>query len=196
MLENIKRGAFNLISISDLKKGMIIEYKNEIYTIINYQHVKVAMRGALIRTNLKNIRTGLVIEKTFKPVDKMEQVMIDRKTMQYLYRDGDNYYFMNKENYEQTSLSKEQLSDLTDLLKEGNDVDIIFYKEMMVGAELPNFINLKVTKTMPGVKGNTVSGAFKPATLETGAIIQVPLFVKEGDVVKIDTRERKYLERE
>jgi elongation factor P len=196
LLENIKRGAFNLISISDLKKGMIIEYKNEIYTIINYQHVKVAMRGALIRTNLKNIRTGLVIEKTFKPVDKMEQVMIDRKTMQYLYRDGDNYYFMNKENYEQTSLSKEQLSDLTDLLKEGNDVDIIFYKEMMVGAELPNFINLKVTKTMPGVKGNTVSGAFKPATLETGAIIQVPLFVKEGDVVKIDTRERKYLERE
>jgi len=185
-----------LISISDIKKGMIIEYKNEIYTIVNYQHVKVAMRGALIRTNLKNIKTGMVIEKTFKPVDKMEQVIIDKKTMQYLYKDGDNYYFMNKENYEKTSLSKEQLSGLTDFLKEGNDVDIMFYKEKMIGAELPNFINLKVTKTMPGVKGNTVSGALKPATLETGAIIQVPLFVKEGDVVKIDTRENKYLERE
>jgi len=185
-----------LISISDIKKGMIIEYKNEIYTIVNYQHVKVAMRGALIRTNLKNIKTGMVIEKTFKPVDKMEQVIIDKKTMQYLYKDGDNYYFMNKENYEQTSLSKEQLSGLTDFLKEGNDVDIMFYKEKMIGAELPNFINLKVTKTMPGVKGNTVSGALKPATLETGAIIQVPLFVQEGDVVKIDTRENKYLERE
>ena len=128
----------------------------------------------------------------------MEQAIIDRKTMQYLYSDGNGngYHFMNKENYEQISLSKDQISEIADLLKEGNDVDVIFCKGDMMGVELPNFMSLKVIKTMPGVKGNTVSGALKPATLETGAIIQVPLFIKEGDIIKIDTREKKYIERE
>ncbi len=184
-----------MISTSDFKKGLTIEFKGEIYGIVDFLHVKPGKGGAFVRTKLKNIKTGLVVDKTFRAGEKMEQAIIDRKTMQYLYNDGENYYFMNKENYEQISLSKEQVSELKEFLKEGNDVLIIFCKEDMIGAELPNFINLKITKTIPGVKGNTVSGALKPATLETGAIIQVPLFIKKGDIIKIDTREKKYLER-
>jgi len=184
-----------LISTSDFKKGLTIEFKGEIYSIVDFLHVKPGKGGAFVRTKLKNIKTGLVVDKTFRAGEKMEQAIIDRKTMQYLYNGGESCYFMNKENYEQISLSKEQVSELKEFLKEGNDVEIIFCKGAMIGAELPNFINLKVIKTMPGVKGNTVSGALKPATLETGAIIQVPLFIKEGDRIKIDTREKKYMER-
>jgi elongation factor P len=125
----------------------------------------------------------------------MEQAIIDRKTMQYLYNDGSLYYFMNKDNYEQISLPEEQLSDMKDFMKEGNDLDVIFCKGEVIGAELPFFMDLKVVDTVPGVKGNTVSGALKPAKLETGATIQVPLFVKEGDVIRVDTREKKYMER-
>jgi len=185
-----------LISTSNFKKGLTIELNGEIYSIVDFQHVKPGKGGAFVRTKLKNVKTGLVLDKTFRAGEKMEQAIIDRKTMQYLYNDGNDYCFMNKENYAQISLSKKQISEITDLLKEGNDVDVVFCKGELVGAELANFMSLKVTKTMPGVKGNTVSGALKPATLETGAIIQVPLFVKEGDVVKIDTREKKYIERE
>ncbi|MHC2994441.1 MAG: elongation factor P [Candidatus Atribacteria bacterium] len=184
-----------MISTSDFKRGLTIEFKGEIYSIVDFLHVKPGKGGAFVRTKLKNIKTGLVVDKTFRAGEKMEQAIIDRKIMQYLYNDGESYHFMNKENYEQISLSKEQVSELKEFLKEGNDVEIIFCKEAMIGAELPNFINLKVIKTMPGVKGNTVSGALKPANLETGTIIQVPLFIKEGDIIKIDTREKKYIER-
>ncbi len=185
-----------MISTSNFKRGLTIEINGEIYSIVDFQHVKPGKGGAFVRTKLKNVKTGLVVEKTFRAGEKMEQAIIDRKTMQYLYDDGNNYCFMNKESYEQIFLSKEQISEITDLLKEGNDVDVVFCKGELVGAELPNFMSLKVIKTMPGVKGNTVSGALKPATLETGAIIQVPLFIKEGDIIKIDTREKKYIERE
>jgi elongation factor P len=185
-----------LISTSNFKRGLTIELNGGIYSIVDFQHVKPGKGGAFVRTKLKNVKTGLVVDKTFRAGEKMEQAIIDRKTMQYLYNDGDNYCFMNKENYEQISIFKEQISGLVELLKEGNDVEVVFCKGNIIGAELPNFMSLKVTKTMPGVKGNTVSGALKPATLETGAIIQVPLFIKEGDVIKIDTREKKYMERE
>lgn len=185
-----------MISTSNFKKGLTIELKGEIYSIADFQHVKPGKGGAFVRTKLKNIKTGLILDKTFRAGEKMEQAIIDRKTMQYLYNDGNGYCFMNKENYEQISLSKEQISELVDLLKGGNDVDVVFCKGELIGAELPNFMSLKVIKTIPGVKGNTVSGALKPATLETGAIIQVPLFIKEGDIIKIDTREKKYVERE
>jgi len=184
-----------LISTSDFKRGLTIEFKGEIYSIVDFLHVKPGKGGAFVRTKLKNVKTGLVVDKTFRAGEKMEQAIINRKNMQYLYNDGESYHFMNKENYEQISLSKEQVSELKEFLKEGNDVEIIFCKGVMIGAELPNFINLKIIKTMPGVKGNTVSGALKPATLETGAIIQVPLFIKEDDIIKIDTREKKYIER-
>lgn len=185
-----------MISTSNFKKGLTIELKGEIYSIADFQHVKPGKGGAFVRTKLKNIKTGLILDKTFRAGEKMEQAIIDRKTMQYLYNDGNGYCFMNKENYEQISLSKEQISELVDLLKEGSDVDVVFCKGELIGAELPIFMSLKVIKTIPGVKGNTVSGALKPATLETGAIIQVPLFIKEGDIIKIDTREKKYIERE
>jgi len=185
-----------LISTSDFKKGLTIELNGEIYSIVDFQHVKPGKGGAFVRTKLKNLKSGLILDKTFRAGEKMEQAIIDKKTMQYLYCDGSNYCFMDKENYEQISLYKEQISEIVDLLKEGNDVDVAFCKRELVGAELPNFMSLKIVKTMPGVKGNTVSGALKAATLETGAIIQVPLFVKEGDVIKIDTREKKYIERE
>jgi len=185
-----------LISTSDFKRGLTIELNGEIYSIVDFQHVKPGKGGAFVRTKLKNLKSGLVLDKTFRAGEKMEQAIIDKKTMQYLYSNGSDYCFMNKENYEQISLSKEQISEIVDLLKEGNDVDVTFCKGELVGAELPNFMSLKVIKTMPGVKGNTVSGALKPATLETGAIIQVPLFIKEGDIIKIDTREKKYIERE
>ena len=185
-----------MISTSNFKRGLTIELKGEIYSIVDFQHVKPGKGGAFVRTKLKNLKTGLIIDKTFRAGEKMEQAIIDRKTMQYLYNDGNDYCFMNKENYEQISLSREQISELVDFLKEGNDVDIIFCKGDMMGAELPNFMSLKVSKTMPGVKGNTVSGALKSATLETGAIIQVPLFIKEGNIIKVDTREKKYIERE
>jgi len=184
-----------LISTSDFKRGLTIELKGEIYSIVDFLHVKPGKGGAFVRTKLKNVQTGLVVDKTFRAGEKMEQAIIDRKTMQYLYNDGENYYFMNKENYEQITLSREQVNDVQEFLKEGNDVEIICCKGDIIGAELPNFLNLKITKTMPGVKGNTVSGALKPATLETGAIIQVPLFIKEGDIIKVDTREKKYIER-
>jgi len=185
-----------LISTSNFKRGLTIELNGEIYSIVDFQHVKPGKGGAFVRTKLKNLKNGLVLDKTFRAGEKMEQAIIDKKTMQYLYNDGSDYCFMNKENYEQISLSKEQISEIVDLLKEGNDVDVTFCKGELVGAELPNFMSLRVIKTMPGVKGNTVSGALKPATLETGAIIQVPLFIKEGDMIKLDTREKKYIERE
>ena len=185
-----------MISTSDFKRSLTIELKGEIYSIVDFQHVKPGKGGAFVRTKLKNVKTGLVVDKTFRAGEKMEQAVIDRKTMQYLYGDSNGYHFMNKETYEQISLSKDQISEITDLLKEGNDIDIIFCKGEVIGIELPNFMSLKVIETMPGAKGNTVYGALKPATLETGVIIQVPLFIKEGDVIKIDTRENKYIERE
>ena len=185
-----------MISTSDFKKGLTIEINDDIYSIVDFQHVKPGKGGAFVRTKLKNVKTGLITDKTFRAGEKMEQAIMDRKTMQYLYNDGNNYCFMNKENYEQISLSKEQISEIADLLKEGNDVDVVFCKDELIGAELQNFMSLKIIKTMPGVKGNTVSGALKSATLETGAIIQVPLFIKEGDIIKIDTRDKRYIERE
>lgn len=185
-----------MISTSDFKRSLTIELKGEIYSIVDFQHVKPGKGGAFVRTKLKNVKTGLVVDKTFRAGEKMEQAIIDRKTMQYLYGDSNGYHFMNKETYEQISLSKDQINDIADLLKEGNDVDISFCKGDIIGVELPNFMNLKVIETMPGAKGNTVYGALKSATLETGVIIQVPLFIKEGDTIKIDTRENKYIERE
>ena len=184
-----------MISTSDFKRGLTIELKGEIYSIVDFLHVKPGKGGAFVRTKLKNVKTGFVADKTFRAGEKMEQAIIDRKMMQYLYSDDNHYYFMNKDNYEQISLSDEQLDEMKSFLKEGNDVEIIFCKGEVIGAELPYFMNLEVMDTVPGVKGNTVSGALKPATLETGAVIQVPLFVKVGDIIKVDTREKKYMER-
>ena len=184
-----------MISTSDFKNGLSIELDQEIYVIIEFQHVKPGKGGAFVRTKLKNIQNGAVIDRTFRAGEKFEQAIIDRKDMQYIYNDGHSYYFMDKDSYEQIPINPEQIGGFTDLLKEGNDVQITFWKNRVIGVEMPGSIALEVVKTIPGAKGNTVSGALKPATLETGAVIQVPLFIKEGDIIKVNTREKKYQER-
>jgi len=184
-----------VISTSDFKNGISIELEEQLYTIIEFQHVKPGKGGAFVRTKLKNVQTGAVIDRTFRAGEKFEQAIIERKDMQYIYNDGHNYYFMDKDSYEQIPIDQEKIGNYTDLLKEGNDVEVTFYNDMVIGIELPASIALKVVKTMPGVKGNTVSGAMKPATLETGAVVQVPLFIKEGDLIRITTSDKKYQER-
>lgn len=184
-----------MISTSDFKNGISIELEEQLYTIIEFQHVKPGKGGAFVRTKLKNVQTGAVIDRTFRAGEKFEQAIIERKDMQYIYNDGHNYYFMDKDSYEQIPIDQEKIGNYADLLKEGNDVEVTFYNDMVIGIELPASIALKVVKTMPGVKGNTVSGAMKPATLETGAVVQVPLFIKEGDLIRITTSDKKYQER-
>jgi elongation factor P len=184
-----------LISTSDFKNGLSIELDNDLYTIIEFQHVKPGKGGAFVRTKLKNVQTGAVIDRTFRAGEKFEQAIIERKDMQYIYNDGHNYYFMDKDTYEQVPIDVEMIGDSANLLKEGNDVEVTSCKSMIIGIQLPTTIALQVVKTMPGVKGNTVSGAMKPATVETGAVIQVPLFIKEGDIIKITTSDKKYQER-
>lgn len=184
-----------MISTSDFKNGISIELEEQLYTIIEFQHVKPGKGGAFVRTKLKNVQTGAVIDRTFRAGEKFEQAIIERKDMQYIYNDGHNYYFMDKDSYEQIPIDQEKIGNYADLLKEGNDLEVTFYNDMVIGIELPASIALKVVKTMPGVKGNTVSGAMKPATLETGAVVQVPLFIKEGDLIRITTSDKKYQER-
>ena len=184
-----------MISTSDFKNGISIELEEQLYTIIEFQHVKPGKGGAFVRTKLKNVQTGAVIDRTFRAGEKFEQAIIERKDMQYIYNDGHNYYFMDKDSYEQIPIDQEKIGNYADLLKEGNEVEVTFYNDMVIGIELPASIALKVVKTMPGVKGNTVSGAMKPATLETGAVVQVPLFIKEGDLIRITTSDKKYQER-
>ncbi len=190
-----RQGGDNVISTSDFKNGISIELDEQLYTIIEFQHVKPGKGGAFVRTKLKNVQTGAVLDRTFRAGEKFEQAIIERKDMQYIYNDGHNYYFMDKDSYEQIPIEQEKIGNYADLLKEGNDVEVTFYNDMVIGIELPASIALKVVKTIPGAKGNTVSGAMKPATLETGAVVQVPLFIKEGDVIKITTSDKKYQER-
>ncbi len=184
-----------MISTSDFKNGVSIELEQDLYTIIDFQHVKPGKGGAFVRTKLKNIQTGAVIDRTFRAGEKFEQAIIDRKDMQYIYNDGRHYYFMDKDSYEQIPIDLEQIGDFADLLKEGNDVEMTFWNNRVIGLDPPATIALKVVKTMPGVKGNTVSGALKPATLETGAVVQVPLFIKEGEIIRVTTKDKKYQER-
>ncbi len=184
-----------MISTSDFKNGLSVELDNDLYTIVEFQHVKPGKGGAFVRTKLKNFQTGALLDKTFRAGEKFEQAIIDRKDMQYIYNDGQNYYFMDKDNFEQIPINEEQIGDYADLLKEGNDIQITFWKGKVMGVEPPPNIPLRVVDTVPGAKGNTVSGALKPATLETGAVVQVPLFIKEGDIIKVSTKDKKYLER-
>lgn len=184
-----------MISTSDFKNGLSIELDNDLYTIIEFQHVKPGKGGAFVRTKLRNVNTGFVIDRTFRAGEKFEQAIIERKDMQYIYNDGHNYYFMDQDTYEQIPIDVAKIGDSADLLKEGNSVEVTFCKGVVLGIQLPTTIALEVVKTMPGAKGNTVSGAMKPATVETGAEIQVPLFVKEGDIIRITTADKKYQER-
>ena len=179
----------------DFKNGITIEYDNGVYQILEFQHVKPGKGAAFVRTKLKDIKNGGVVETTFRPTEKFPQAHIDRRDMQYLYNDGDLYYFMDTESYDQISLPKEEIGDSLKFVKENEMVKICSHNGDVFAVEPPLFVELEVTDTEPGLKGNTATGATKPATLETGAEIQVPLFVNTGDKLQIDTRTGEYLKR-
>ena len=185
-----------MISTSDFKTGLTIEFDNEIYTIVEFQHVKPGKGAAFVRTKLKNRRSGAIVEKTFRSGEKVEKAHIEKKEMQYLYSEGSDYYFMNTETYDQIALSAVQLGeDKIKFLKENMLIQVMLYKEETIGIDLPNTVILKVIETEPGVKGDTASNVTKAATVETGAVIRVPLFVNEGDELVIDTRNGEYVSR-
>jgi len=184
-----------MISTSEFRNGLKIEIENEPYIIVEFQHVKPGKGTAFVKTKIKKLTTGLVQEKNFRSGDKFEVPDIEELEMQYLYNDGEQYCMMDKQSYEQRYLSKEQLGDSRLFLKEDCDVTILFYRGNAIGVDLPTFVNIKIEKTEPGLKGDRSSGGTKPAILTTGATIQVPLFVGEGETVKIDTRTGEYIER-
>jgi elongation factor P len=182
------------VSTADFKKGLRIVYDGQPWTIVDFQHVKPGKGGAFVRTKLKHMRLGKVVDNTFRSGERLELVDYEEKHMQFLYRD-DRYHFMDTETYEQVSLSPEEVGDAHDYLRENTEVDVLYIDGAPAAVELPNFVELTIAKTDPGVRGDTAQGGTKPATLETGAVIQVPLFLNEGDVVKIDTRTGEYLGR-
>ncbi len=183
-----------MISSGDLRKGFTIELDGKLYQVIDYQHIKMK-RTALARLKLRNIRDGHTTEQTFQTTEKFIRARFDYRTMQYLYNEGDLHYFMDEENFEQIPLNASQLGDALKYMKEGMSVEISSYKGEVVGVEIPITVELRVAETEPGFKGDTATGGTKQAKLETGITVQVPLFVNEGDVLKVDTRTGVYLER-
>ena len=182
------------VSTAEFKKGLKIQFDGAPYTIVDFQHVKPGKGGAFVRTKLKHMKLGRVIDNTFRAGEKVELVDFEEKRMQYLYKD-DRYHFMDLDTYDQISLSAEEVGDAREFLKENIEVEILFINDSPVTVELPNFIELQIVRTDPGIRGDTASGGSKPATLETGAVVQVPLFLNQGDVVKVDTRSGEYLGR-
>jgi elongation factor P len=183
-----------MISGGELRKGIIIELDDKLYQVIDYQHVKMK-RTALAKVKLRDIRAGHTIEQSFQSDQKFTRARLDFRGMQYLYNDGHLYYFMDEENFEQMSLSASQLDDTINFLKEGMSLQVSSYKDEVVGVEIPITVELQITDTGPGFKGDTATAGTKPATLETGITIQVPMFVNQGDIIKVDTRNGNYLER-
>ena len=184
-----------MISAGDLRKGTTFELDGQVYTVIDFLHVKPGKGAAFVRTKLRNVINGGVTETTFNPTAKFQEAVIERKEMQYLYSDGELYYFMDGETYEQIPLNFEKVENAIKFLKENMFAIIKFYKGEAFSVEAPNFVELQVVSTEPGVKGNTTTNVNKPATLETGAEIGVPLFVNEGDMIRVDTRTGEYMER-
>ena len=184
-----------MISAGDFRNGITIEFEGNVYQIIEFQHVKPGKGAAFVRTKLKNIINGGVVEKTFRPTEKCPQARIDRKDMQYLYSDGDLFNFMDTETYDQIALNAETVGDTLKFVKENEMVKICSYNGSVFAIEPPLFVELEITDTEPGFKGDTATGATKPATVETGAVVYVPLFVETGNKIKIDTRSGEYLSR-
>ena len=184
-----------MISAGDFRNGITIELEGNVYQIIEFQHVKPGKGAAFVRTKLKNIKSGGVVEKTFRPTEKCPQARIDRKDMQYLYADGDLFYFMDVETYDQIALSSADIGDALKFVKENEMCKVCSHNGSVFAVEPPFFVELVITDTEPGFKGDTATGATKPATVETGAVVQVPLFVNQNDVIKIDTRTGEYLSR-
>ncbi len=184
-----------MISAGDFRNGVTLEIEGNIYQILEFQHVKPGKGAAFVRTKLKNIISGGVIEKTFRPTEKFPKAHIERKDMQYLYSDGELFHFMDVETYDQIALNEDAIGDSLKFVKENEMVKICSHKGNVFAVEPPLFVELAITETEPGFKGDTATGATKPATVETGAVVYVPLFVEMGDVLKIDTRTGEYLSR-
>ena len=183
------------VSTNDLRNGMALDLPEGLFTVVEFQHVKPGKGGAFVRTKLKNVRTGAVLDRTYRADEKLEQAIIDKREMQYLYRESAHYVFMDNVSYDQMNVDESALGTASRYLKEGDSVILHLYGTEIVGVELPAAVELTVTATEAGVQGDRVSGARKPATLETGVVVQVPLFVNEGDLLRIDTRSGEYITR-
>jgi elongation factor P len=184
-----------MISSNDFRTGVTIELEGQLWTVVDFQHVKPGKGSAFVRTRLKNVIRGNVLEKTFRAGEMLTRAIIETREMQYLYGSGDEYHFMDQSNYEQIVLRHDTLGDNVDLLKESMIINVQFHNGAVIGADLPNHIDLQVTETDPGYKGDTATNVTKPAKVETGATINVPLFINPGDKIRIDTRDRKYVSR-
>ena len=184
-----------MITAGDFRNGITFELDGNVYQVVEFQHVKPGKGAAFVRTKIKNIITGGVVEKTFRPTEKMPKAHIERKDMEYSYNDGDLYYFMDQETFDMIPIGKDQIGDALKFVKENMVCKILSYKGNVFGIEPPTFVELAIAETEPGFKGDTATGATKPATLETGAIIQVPLFVDGSDIIRVDTRTGEYMER-
>jgi elongation factor P len=184
-----------MIEPIDFRNGLIFEYENAPYQILWFQNHKTAMSHAIMRSRIKNLYTGSIIERTFKQADRFREIIPTKRQKQFLYADNDGYHFMDLESYEQFSLTKERLGDLAHYLTENLEVEALYLDDKFLSISLPSSVNLKVQSTVPGIKGDSVSNMMKPATLETGVEISVPLFVKEGDTIQVDTRSGEYLAR-
>ena len=183
------------ISSNDIKNGITIKVDEGLFTVIDFQHVKPGKGGAFVRTKLRNARSGAVIERTYRSDERLEQAMIDKRDMQYLYRDGDDYIFMDQSTYDQVPVSSKTLGDAANFLKETGKAMLMLHDDEIIGIELPASVELEIAETEPGIQGDRVSGARKSATLETGLVVQVPLFIGPGEMVKIDTRTGDYITR-
>ena len=184
-----------MVSAGDFKKGLTIEIDGQVWVIVDFQHVKPGKGAAFVRTKMKNIMTGSVLERTFNPSEKFPKAHVETKSMEYLYGDGELYYFMDQETYEQIPLNHGQVEDALNYIKENMPVTIKFFKGQAFSVEPPNFVELQVTETDPGFKGDTATSGNKPAILETGAKIMVPLFINQDDIIRVDTRTGEYMER-
>ncbi|MCU0822025.1 MAG: elongation factor P [Spirochaetes bacterium] len=184
-----------MLSVNDFKRGVVIKIENDLFSVVEFLHVKPGKGGAFVRTKLKSLTKGTVIDRTFRGGEKVEDVKVERRQMQYLYDEGDSLVFMDTETYDQQSIDKDFVGDIMQYIREGDAIEVAIYNDEPISAEAPNFVKLKVTYAEPGVRGDTATNVTKPVTVETGAKINVPLFVNEGDVIKIDTRKGEYVER-
>jgi elongation factor P len=183
------------ITTNDLRNGMTLDLAEGLFSVVEFQHVKPGKGGAFVRTKLKNVRSGAVLERTFRADERVEQAIVDKREMQYLYRDGNDYVFMDNVSYDQINVTPDTLGSSTGFLKEGDSAVLQVYGDEIVGVDLPAAVELSIAETEPGVQGDRVSGARKPATLETGLVVQVPLFVGPGERIKVDTRTGEYINR-
>jgi elongation factor P len=184
-----------VINVGELRRGIAIEIDGQIYSVLEYQHIKMGRGGAQVRLKLRNLRTGAIFDRTFPASEKFVRIRLERHPVQFLYHDGDLYHFMDQETYEERIVPREVLGDAIYYLKDGMQLELNYYGDEPIGVELPTSVELRVAQTDPGVRGDTAAGGTKPATTETGLVVQVPLFVNIGDVIRIDTRDGSYIER-